>query len=607
MHFPKTEKGREGTMQAADCSGQGVYRSRSITRKEWVVRAMVAGLVAAHILVGCGVREAPAAPSAERDPGTTQAATAPRGSLRIAWGPEPAGLDPKLLRAGPADIGEMSAIFTSPLTIPDPSGAYRPLLARTLPSQENGGLVVHTDGTMVTTYRLREHAKWHDGTPLTAGDLAFAAQVYGDPEIPVSDRASQGLMASVAAPDAHSLVITWRQPYFLATRLSYRELLPLPRHLLEEAAQTDKASFGTGPEWTSNFVSNGPFRVAQWEPGVRLVAQAFPAWLLGPPKLERLEIRFIRDPNTVLATLLAGEADFTMSDFIHTALAVSAREQWVDGGLGYLMAADVGVQYVVFQFREVANWQRAVTDLRVRQALLHATDRDGLADVVTAGVGAPAHLFLFRSHPAFPAVDRATRKYPYDPGRAAALLAEAGWQRDPGQPLLRGTSGEPLAISYWRSAGGGAEQDLSLVVDNWRRLGIDSDGFIIPAARANDAEFIVSFPGVLASSRPVNPESFVFTSDQRPTPEKRWQGINRGSFQDPEIDRLQNLVLRLIHPTQWEEAIVALHQRMQEAVGAAPLYYRPRLIMVRNQVTGPHLNPGSRAVMWNVFEWELKD
>src|SRR5439155_340300 len=83
------------------------------------------------------------------------------------------------------------------------------------------------------------------------------------------------------------------------------------------------------------------------------------------------------------------------------------------------------------QFREVPGWTRAVSDLRVRRALMHAIDRQTMTDVVNLGLSPPADVYVAPADPLFPDVDRAVSKYPYDPNRAASLLTEAGWQRPP--------------------------------------------------------------------------------------------------------------------------------------------------------------------------------
>jgi ABC-type transport system substrate-binding protein len=58
------------------------------------------------------------------------------------------------------------------------------MIARLLPTRENGDWLVNSDGTMVTTYRLREDARWHEGKPITADDIVFAHQVYSAPDLP---------------------------------------------------------------------------------------------------------------------------------------------------------------------------------------------------------------------------------------------------------------------------------------------------------------------------------------------------------------------------------------------------------------------------------------
>src|SRR3954470_16249183 len=116
-------------------------------------------------------------PGAPRASGSQPAAqSGPHGTLKIAWPNEPDYLNPKFLSG--AGNGEYQWLFNSTLTVRDLSGVVHPLLATEIPSQENGEWVINPDGTMVTTYHLREHATWHDGTPLTAADFVFAFEVY---------------------------------------------------------------------------------------------------------------------------------------------------------------------------------------------------------------------------------------------------------------------------------------------------------------------------------------------------------------------------------------------------------------------------------------------
>lgn len=574
--------------------GCGVSYSRGL--RSGVIQAFAIVLV----VVGC-------APSQIGGPAPSEEPLRPKGIVRIAWGSELPSLNHKLVSSGAARISSISPVFNSNLT-DDSSGIAQPMLARVLPSLENGDVVVNADGTMVTIYRLRQNLRWHDGAPLTAHDLVFSHQVYADPEIPVASRYGQNLISRAEAPDDYTFTITWKEPYFQAAGLTDQELIPMPRHLLEEKARTDKTHFAEGLEWTSGYVGAGPFKIEQWNLGSGIVARAHTDWFLGSPKLDTLEIRFIPDPNAVLAHLLSGDVDLAISPFVQTGAAAAVRDQWVKGESGQLRAWVDKIIFLQFQFREVPNWQRAISDLRVRSALMHATDREALADVMTAGLGFRADMiFLYPAEPAFEEADRVVTKYPFDPARAAALLADAGWRRDQPGSFLKNAAGESLRVSIQGTASAGGEAQQSIIADNWKTLGVDADTFVIPAARANDAEFRVAFPGTSMGNRPPSFDSMARSviSDEAPTAEKRWQGTNLGSFRDAEIDGLYHRMLTLVGPREWNQSSVALNRRMSELLGVGPLYYDPRIMMAKGKVTG--LNPTPRQAMGNAHEWQVRE
>jgi peptide/nickel transport system substrate-binding protein len=547
-------------------------------------------------------------PSAQPAVAPSQAPTGPKGTLRIAWAGEPPSLAPKMVAPGGSAFNELALTFNSALTYVDPQGQSHPMLAREIPTLDNGGWVVNTDGTMVTTYRLRENAKWHDGAPIRAQDFAFAYRVYIDPEIPVARRDPERAMSDVRALDAHTVVIDWKEPYYLANGLRYLMLDPMPSHLLEDTYRQDKSDFLAGNHWNSEYIGSGPFRLERWEPGVGITARAFMDWALGPPKAETLEIRFIADGNTIVSALLAGELEVSAHPWVPPVLAASIKDRWVDGGMGYIRVTESRMQQMDFQFREVPDWQPALTDLRVRQALLFALDREGLAELISHGLGSSvANAFVLRTDPLFPEIDRALTKYPHDPSRAAQLLADAGWRRSQADGLVTDASGQTLQLQVRATAGAAGELETGFIHSNWKSAGIDASISLLPRARAADAEAHVSFPGVLTGNRPIYPENFVWTSRQLPTAQNRWLGANRGSFHDSEIDRLHAKMLTATTPQSWRDANVGLHQRMSELLGTAPLYYPTDVILGRNSVAGPYGRSVYPAYSWNIFEWGPAD
>ncbi|MCL6640427.1 MAG: hypothetical protein K6T92_03535, partial [Candidatus Rokubacteria bacterium] len=183
------------------------------------------GLTIGSLITGCA-RPQGEAPAREQEPAR------PSRTLVVAHRYEPANLATKVLGSnGPLTT---TRLFNASLALFDDRGEPRPYLAEELPQLHTESWRVFPDGRMETTYRLRAGLTWQDGTPLMAEDFAFALQVYKHPDLGVFIRVPQGSIDSVQTPDPRTVVVHWRKPYPDAGILSFGDLDPLPRHLLEE-------------------------------------------------------------------------------------------------------------------------------------------------------------------------------------------------------------------------------------------------------------------------------------------------------------------------------------------------------------------------------------
>ncbi|MBM2811896.1 MAG: hypothetical protein HW416_2655, partial [Chloroflexi bacterium] len=501
-----------------------------------------------------------------------------RGTLTLASSMEPETLHPKFLSG--SGNGEYAWVFSSSLSFRDFEGVSRPLLAQELPTQANGSWVINPDGTMVTTYLLRPKILWHDGTPLTAHDFVFAHEVYLDPDLPTEKPHFERMMERVEARDDRTLAITWKESYVGANRLGHQQLNPLPRHIFEGRYRNSRENFIHADEWTRAYVGTGPFKMESWSPGSQIVARANMDFVLGPPKLDTLIIRFMFDQNVALASLMAGEVDMVTSPSMRAPEAAIARDQWAQNRDGYIKAWSTRTSYIEFQFREVPGWERAISDPRVRRALIHALDRQGIAETVNLGFAPPADSFIAPSDQIFQAVDRALIKYPYDPSRATAVLAEAGWTRPPGRDLLANATGDTLDGELHASLGN--LPSAQIITDNWKSVGVNSSIFPIPPARERDTEMRAHFKATGLNGRTIAPEQFIWTCDRFPTRENGWTGSNRGAFCDAEADRLQSIRMGSLDDGERREATITLMRRMSELVGAMPVIFAVEVIIARS-------------------------
>jgi len=181
-------------------------------------------------------------------------------------------LIPSPIRASPGSIQEFSHLG---LTIFDNRGVLQPVLAEAVPSIENGLWRVFADGQMETTWKIKPQARWQDGTPLTADDLAFTGGVVQDRELPVfRDKVSE-VVESVVVTDPSTVVARWKRPLIEADTLFTSNIsLPMPKHLLERAFAESKATFADLPFGSQEFVGAGPFKLKEWVRGSHLVLAA---------------------------------------------------------------------------------------------------------------------------------------------------------------------------------------------------------------------------------------------------------------------------------------------------------------------------------------------
>jgi peptide/nickel transport system substrate-binding protein len=559
------------------------------------MRVLVLGLL---VLAGCAPNPA-AAPSGATDAaGQRPAAPQPARSLSLAIPREPPSLDASFING--ANNGDFVALGTAFLTYLTPDERVQPYLAEGVPTLENGRWKVLPDGRTETTYTLNPMARWHDGRPITAGDFVFAFQIRMDPTVPVQSNNVERRMAEVRAVDDRTLFVSWKEAYMWAGAVHSPDFPPYPRHLLETMYHEDLDQFVNGPHWRDQYVGSGPYRVERWEPGADITYRAFADFVLGKPQIDEIHIKFIQDPNTVVASLLSGNLDTSFFAAIGFPQNLALEQANWSGVTEYWRGQ---TRFIEFQQRDWGNFQRAVLDVRVRRAALHALDRQGLVDGVYNGKTPVLHFWLPQSNPAWPAVDRAVTKYEYNPARAAALLQEAGWTRG-GDGVVRNAAGEPLHMPLLSQIGDVENQESAIVMDNWKAVGMTSELIQLTPQLSRNTEFRSKFPAAALNRRGFGLEDMAWTSDNVTLPERRWAGNNRNGYVNPILDDLWRKALGTVDAKEREPLLVEGLKVMTEDAVVTPVFLQPRAVAYRQGLAGlrePWVDEG--ALMWNIWEW----
>ena len=145
--------------------------------------------------------------------------------------------------------------------------------------------------------------KWHDGVEFTVHDMIFFWKVATDREIPFASRDRFERVRNMEAIDDYTVRTTWNLWEAEADTVDMRITYPLPRHILEEAYNTDKQRFINHPFWTSDFVGLGPYKLVRLEPGSHMELLAHDDYILGRPRIRNVMLRFYQDSRVLIAAL----------------------------------------------------------------------------------------------------------------------------------------------------------------------------------------------------------------------------------------------------------------------------------------------------------------
>jgi peptide/nickel transport system substrate-binding protein len=405
-------------------------------------------------------------------------------------------------------------------------------------------------------------------------------------------------MSGVVALDDRIFEVSWQRIFVEAGTPAKNHLAPLPRHLLADLYEQDKKAFLGSPFWTTEqYIGAGPFAVASRDPGVRITLRANPYFVFGRPNIDAVEMDIVPDKNSIVVRLLAGEADFADWGDISVPDAALLGEQWKATGAGQLYTAMVVNRGLVFQYRDVPGHQKALLDLRVRQAFMHAIDREALGRAETSGLGGASDTPFPPDHVLWPRIDRVITKYPLDVRRTEALLNEAGWTK-PADGLFRNAGGDALDVEI--TASSDYPRSPVIISDYLKQAGINARPVITPEGLDADAEYRASYPGATVESWTPGLYDRIWVG-QLSTPENGFRGRNRGSYSNPQLDALVERLNTTLDTPSRDDIFVEMERLVSADVAVGHLYYQVRPGVALSSLKGITGYPYT----WNVWQWRL--
>ncbi|HWP29690.1 MAG TPA: ABC transporter substrate-binding protein [Chloroflexota bacterium] len=313
-----------------------------------------------------------------------------------------------------------------------------------------------SEDRLTYTFTLRPNLRWSDGQPLTAFDFKWTYDQASKPENGWPYISNLEEIESYEAPDERTIVVRLKEPLAVGLELA-DPIVPLPKHIWERLDWNDP---NRNPEIMKPTVGAGPFRLLEWIKDDHATFVPNEYYFKGRPKLEQYTIRIAGNPQIAFQWLRTGEVDrssFTPADYEAAKRLehVTVYEWWPATG---------NWSYIGFNLR-----QPLLQDVRVRQALAYAVDRQAIIDRVLYGLAQPIYSAYGPTcwcyNPDVPRRD-------YDPAKARELLDAAGFL--PGPDGIRVKDGQRLQLRllFGPNSNRVREQIATIVQESFKQIGV---------------------------------------------------------------------------------------------------------------------------------------
>ncbi len=434
---------------------------------------------------------------------------APKGS-KLVYGLTltPSGIDPHVNASSELGIPLTSVYDT--LVWQDLNGEFVPGLAESWEISDDG---------LIYTFHLRKDVKFHDGTPFNAQAVKFNLDRIVDPQTKSQKAVFMlGPYDHTEVVDDYTVEIHLKEPFApLLDSLSQVYLGMASPAAIER----------WGPDYQMHQVGTGPFKFKEYVPKDHLTLVRNPDYNWapsvfnhqGPAYLEEIEFRFFVEPATRTLALESGEAHVMGEIPPQDAQRLSDNPDFQ-----LIPVALPGTSLQLF-----LNTQRPPTDdLRVRQALIYAADREAIVATIFKNLSPVAHgplsAVIIGYNP------KVAEFYRHDPERAKSLLEEAGWV-DVNGDGVREKDGQPLRLDAYLMSWGFMPEVAQLLQAQFKAVGVEMVNQVVAypaaleAAREGKHHLI---PFTLSSSDPDILRTFFHSNG----------GFNWAKVRDPRLDEL---------------------------------------------------------------------
>jgi oligopeptide transport system substrate-binding protein len=484
-------------------------------------------------------------------------------TLRVGFSIEPTFLDPA--RVQDVNTGELLMHCFETLVRVNKNNALEPALAEKWELSADG---------KTYTFHLRPNVRFHNGRLLTTDDVKYSWERAVAPETrsPIAVNYLDGIvglqdfaagktktLAGVKIINPQTLTVTLDRPraYFLSL-LAYNTNAIVCR----EAVQASGGKFDA-----QSVIGTGAFRLTEYTPGQKIVLESFAEYWGGKPTLDRIELPILLSGEAQYNSFRAGAIDVVGGVPLSRYTQDKAQGQY---SAEYHILPSANTTYLVLQQERQPLFARK----QIRQAFAHAIDRDRILKVAGRGVVRPAVGFV--PPELLPA--SSPNALPYDPAKAKQLLAQAGFPDGKGFPAI--------TLSIIQQSTEVLEAATLIQSDLKRNLGLEikiqerEAGEYYKATNRRELEcYIASW----YADYP-DPQNFLSTLLITGV------ALNRSGYSNPQFDQLCRQADQEPKPAKRAALYAQADRLVVSEAGVIPLSHAPRLLLVRQGITGWEAN-----------------
>ncbi len=479
----------------------------------------------------------------------------------------------------------VSSLIYSYLVVADDRGQLIGDLATDVPSVHNGG--ISKDGRTYT-YHLRHGVRWHDGAPFTSRDVRASWKAAVDPHNLTIFRQGYDRVVSISTPDDYTAVVRLKSRYPAFVSQFFAPLQEggkplLPAHVLDRERDFNRSSLETAP------IGTGPFKLKEWKHGERMTFVRNDDYFRGRPKLERIELTFVPDVQTMMT-----QARTHQIDLIYSPTPPLMAQ--------YKSIPDEAVYTAPWNGQILIVWNTGklgLSDETVRNAIIYATDRQSLIDHIAPGVGdvprdviAPTAIGYTQQAP-----------MPYDLAKANAMLDADGWKR--GSDGVRAKNGSRLDYTIATIAGSALLNRMAVLAQQML-----SQAGIAIHIKGYPYNQIFDFNGpidtykydmaIYGTALSWDPDSHVYYGCDQWYP----KGQNFFRYCNREYDRLEAKGLQSDDPAVRAPLYAKADKILWDTAAYMPISELRRIIVRNPDLKNYEVNPTSTP-WYNAWEWDM--